>query len=59
MRITDDDEDRGYYMLDFMRQEMYVCIDCLAGNNFSQEDYQDYIEHGTPFVVKEFEYKPI
>lgn len=59
MRITADDEDRGYYMLDFMNQDMYVCIDCFAGNNFSKEDFEHYVKHGTYFVVKNFVYKPV
>ena len=59
MKITDNDEDRGYYMLDFMNKEMYVCIDSWTGDNFTQEDYKHYKENGTKFIIKEFTYEKI
>ena len=58
MRITDNDEEHGYYMLDFMSHEMYVCIDCAAGDNFTQDDYKYYKEKGSPFVIRDFTYEP-
>lgn len=59
MKITDNDEEHGYYMLDFMKYEMYVCIDCWTGDNFTQENYKQYKENGRPFIVREFTYEHI
>ena len=59
MKITENDEAKGYYILDGIRSEMYICIDSWTGDNFTQEDYKQYKEKGSPFIVKDFTYEPI
>lgn len=59
MHITENDTDNGIYMLDFMRKEMYVCLDSAVLSSFTQDDYKQYKEEGSPFIIREFTYEQI
>lgn len=39
-----------------LRSRMYVCIDCAVADNFTQQDYQKYLQIGTKMVVTKFTY---
>lgn len=56
MRVTEDDEDRGFHMLDFMGHEMYVCLDAAVQEDFTQDNYKQYKKSGSPFIIRDFTY---
>ena len=56
MRVTEDDEDRGFHMLDFMGHEMYVCLDAAVQDDFTQDNYKQYKKSGSPFIIRDFTY---
>lgn len=39
-----------------LRKPMYVCIDCAVSDNFTQHDYQKYLQIGTVMAVTKFTY---
>lgn len=41
-----------------LRARMYVCIDLAAADNFTEQDYQKYIEKGTPMLITKFTHEP-
>ena len=59
MHITENDKDQGFYMLDFMKKPMYVCLDAAVLGSFTQDDYKQYKEEGSPFIIREFTYEQI
>jgi hypothetical protein len=41
-----------------LRARMYVCLDLAASDNFTQEDYQKYVEKGSPMTITKFIHEP-
>lgn len=57
MCIRENDEDHGFYMLDFMKKKMYVCLDAAVQSGFTQDDYKQYKEEGSPMIIRDFTYE--
>lgn len=45
-------------ILQGLRSRMYVCLDCAVEDNFTEEDYQQYLEKGSPLLITKFIYTP-
>lgn len=41
-----------------LSSNMYVCLDSAVSGNFTEQDYQKYIEKGSPMIVTDFIYEP-